>query len=108
MFDLVFSYCLWVAQLPILPLYYHLPEWFWLAISLDKISGVFETYGVYLITLGFTSCAVYCRNTLLKPIIVKVLQGVNVVKLRSATQSVLKNMSGLLVTTKATVFKWFK
>lgn len=108
MFDLFFSYLLWVAQLPILPLYYHLPEWFWLAISLDKISGVFETYGVYLVALGFTSYCVYYRNTLLKPIYVKVVNNVNTAKLRTSLRSTLNVMSGAALNVKAVLAKFFK
>jgi len=108
MFDMLISYLLWLVQLPILPLYYHLPEWFWLGMSLDKISGVFETYGIYLIMLGFTSCAVYYRNTVLKPVIIKLNQNLNNVKLRATTETALRSFSSTLVALKTKMIRFFK
>ena len=108
MLELLISNLLWLVQLPILPLYYHLPEWFWLAISLDKINGVFETYGIYLITLGLTACAVYYRNSLLRLFFVIVSENNNMNKVRTSLLTVLKSCTLKLTLVKSKLKTFLK
>ncbi len=98
----------WAFSLPFLPFYYHLPESLWLGLSLDKIAGVFETYGVYLTGLGFTYYHVFYRNVFFKPFITKVSQGQTFAKLRLTVKTTFQSLNSNIVSIKATVTRFFK
>ena len=108
MLDQIFMYVSWSFSLPFLPLYYHLPESVWLGLGLDKIAGVFETYGVYLTGLGFTYYHVFYRNIFFKPFIAKVSQGQTYAKLRVTARTTFQSLKSTLVSVKASITRLFK
>ena len=98
----------WAFSLPLLPFYYHLPESLWLGLSLDKIAGVFETYGVYLTGLGFTYYHVFYRNVFFKPFIAKVSQGQTFAKLRLTVKTTFRSLNSSIINIKASITRFFK
>lgn len=69
---------------------------------------MFETYGIYLVTLGLTACSVYYRNVLLKSLLISVTTNINVSKLRTNVLTVFKTLTAKVVSVKVIFKRFFK
>lgn len=90
------------------PINYHMSESLWLWLSLDQCGDAVDTYGLFVISLGFTLYGVLYRNSFLPLMVSAFSSFINTVKPKLTYKTTYFNFIPNMATVKQSILRLLK